>query len=219
MNKPEQVCWPPVLLLLLLLALTPTGTIGTIDGGSAIKTYNLPASASWEVDLFGNLLNGSRGAKASLLQSDAYRQVVQTQVIANISNCYYTLLMLDRQLEITEMTARTWGENVRAMKALKNAGMTNEAAVAQSESYYYQVNAALPDIRRQIRETENSLSLILGQAPQHIERGSLDGQEMPENFSAGIPLQLLSNRPDVQAENGSGSCLLRNQPGTFGLSS
>jgi outer membrane protein TolC len=109
--------------------------------------------------------------------------------------------MLDRQLEITEMTARTWGENVRAMKALKNAGMTNEAAVAQSESYYYQVNAALPDIRRQIRETENSLSLILGQAPQHIERGSLDGQEMPENFSAGIPLQLLSNRPDVkQAE-------------------
>ena len=183
------------------LALAPTGTISSLDGSSATKTYTLPASASWEVDLFGNLLNGSRGAKASLFQSDAYRQAVQTQVIANISNCYYTLLMLDRQLEITEMTARTWSENVRAMKALKNAGMTNEAAVAQSESYYYQVNASLPDIRRQIRETENSLSLILGQAPQRIERGSLDGQEMPESFSAGIPLQLVSNRPVVkQAE-------------------
>ena len=183
------------------LALTPNASVNSFDGSKAIQTYSLPASASWEIDLFGNLMNGAKGAKAGLLESDAYRQAVQTQVIANIANSYYTLLMLDKQLEITEKTATTWGEQVRAMKALKNLGMTNEATVAQSEAYYYQVQASLPEIHRQIRETENALSLLLGQTPQRIDRATLEEQEMPDTFSAGIPLQLLSNRPDVrQAE-------------------
>ncbi|OJV75048.1 MAG: multidrug transporter, partial [Bacteroidia bacterium 44-10] len=183
------------------LTLTPNASVNSFDGSKAIQTYSLPASASWEIDLFGNLMNGAKGAKAGLLESDAYRQAVQTQVIANIANSYYTLLMLDKQLEITEKTATTWGEQVRAMKALKNLGMTNEATVAQSEAYYYQVQASLPEIHRQIRETENALSLLLGQTPQRIDRATLEEQEMPDTFSAGVPLQLLSNRPDVrQAE-------------------
>jgi len=183
------------------LALSPQGTVSSFDGSAATKTYQLPVTASWEVDLFGNLLNAKRGAKAALLQSEAYRQAVQTQVIANIANLYYTLLMLDNQLEITEKTAKNWGENVQTMKAMKKAGMTNEAAVSQSEATYYMVNATLPDLHRQIRETENSLSLLLGQGPQQVERGTLTEQQMPEHFSVGIPLQMLSNRPDVkQAE-------------------
>ena len=94
-----------------------------------------------------------------------------------------------------------WGENVEAMKAMKKAGMTNEAGVSQSEATYYQVNATLPDLRRQIRETENTLSLLLAQSPQQIQRGTLADQRMPEKLSVGIPLQMLSNRPDVkQAE-------------------
>ncbi len=183
------------------VALSPQGTISSFDGSAATKTYQLPVTASWEVDLFGNLLNAKRGAKASLLQSEAYRQAVQTQVIANIANSYYTLLMLDSQLEITEKTAKNWGENVLTMKAMKKAAYTNEAAVSQSEASYYMVNATLPDLRRQIRETENALSLLLGQAPRQIERGTLAEQQMPDHFSVGIPLQMLSNRPDVkQAE-------------------
>ena len=124
------------------------------------------------------MLNVKREAKASLLQSEAYTQAVQTQVVANIANCYYTLLMLDRQLDITEKTAKIWEENVRTMKAMKKAGMVNEAAVSQSEANYYMVNATLPNLHRQIRETENSLSLLLGQAPQQIERGTLADQKM-----------------------------------------
>lgn len=185
------------------LALTPQGTISSFDNHAATKTYQLPVSSSWELDLFGNILNAKREVKATLMQTEAYRQAVQTQVIANIANCYYTLLLLDGQLSITEKTARNWEENVKAMKAMKNSGLygITEAAVAQSEAYYYQVNATLPDLRRQIRETENALSLLLAQTPRHIERGTMDEQVMPEHLSVGIPLQMLSNRPDVkQAE-------------------
>lgn len=185
------------------LALTPQGSISSFDNHAATKTYQLPVSSSWELDLFGNILNAKREVKATLMQTEAYRQAVQTQVIANIANCYYTLLLLDGQLSISEKTARNWEENVKAMKAMKNSGLygITEAAVAQSEAYYYQVNATLPDIRRQIRETENALSLLLAQTPRHIERGTMEEQVMPEHLSVGIPLQMLSNRPDVkQAE-------------------
>lgn len=183
------------------LALAPQGVISSFDGNPASKTYSLPVTASWQVDLFGNLLNAKRGAKTALLQSEAYRQAVQTQLIASIANSYYTLLMLDSQLNITEQTAKNWEENVKTMRAMKKAGMTNEAAVSQGEAYYYQVNATLPDLRRQIRETENALSLLLAQGPQQIQRGTLADQQMPEKLSVGIPLQMLSNRPDVkQAE-------------------
>lgn len=181
------------------LALSPQGTISSFDGGRATKTYQLPVVASWELDLFGNLLNAKRGAKASLMQSEAYKQAVQTQVIASIANSYYTLLMLDRQLIITEETAQKWKQNVETMKAMKAAAMTNEAAVVQSEATYYQVLATLPDLRRNIREVENALSLLLAQAPQQIQRGKLEDQYLPTTLSTGIPLQLLANRPDVKA--------------------
>lgn len=183
------------------LSLAPSGTISSFDKAAATKTYQLPASASWEIDLFGKLLNAKRGAKANLLQSEAYRQAVQTQVIANIANGYYTLLMLDQQLAISSQTAESWKQSVETMKSLKTAGMVNEAAVVQSEANSYAVSASLPDLRRQIRETENALSLLLGQPAQTIERSSLGVQNLPEKLTAGIPVQLLANRPDVkQAE-------------------
>ncbi|MDH6358052.1 efflux transporter outer membrane subunit [Parabacteroides sp. PF5-9] len=180
------------------LNLAPQGTLSSFDGGSVNKTYQLPAVASWEIDLFGRLLNSNRSAKASLLQSEAYRQAVRSQLIANVANTYYTLLMLDRQLAISEETARIWKENVRAMTAMKNAGMTNEAAVAQSRANSHQVEAALADLRRQIRETENALSVVLGEAPHSIARGVLERQVLPQDLNAGIPVQMLANRPDVR---------------------
>lgn len=181
------------------LNLAPQGTISRFDTKQATKTYQLPAVASWEVDLFGRLLNASREAKATLLQSKAYQQAVRSQLIAGIANTYYTLLMLDRQLAISTETATLWKENVRAMEAMKEAGMTTEAAVVQSKANYHQVEASLADLRRQIRETENALSVLLAEAPHRIERGTLENQVMPEELTAGVPLQLLENRPDVKA--------------------
>ena len=107
--------------------------------------------------------------------------------------------MLDRQLEITEQTIENWSLTVRMMKAMKLAGNVNEAAVVQSEANYYAVCASKTDLLRSIRETENALSLLQGQPGQHIDRGAWDEQQLPDDFSAGVPVQLLSNRPDVQA--------------------
>ena len=133
------------------------------------------------------------------MQGKAYQQAGRTQLIATIANGYYTLLMLDKQLAITEETAISWQQSVEIMKAMKLAGMTNEAAVAQSEANCYAIAASIPALQQQIRETENTLSTLLYQAPQAIKRGSFDEQTLPEILHVGVPVQMLANRPDVQA--------------------
>lgn len=179
--------------------LSPQGGITKMENTPSYRTWQAPINASWEADLFGNLLNTSRGAKASLLQSEAYEQAVRSQVIANIANLYYTLLMLDRQLEISEETQVKWNQTFTMMKSMMEAGMSNKAGVAQTEASCYAVAASIAEIRQTIRETENSLSTLLGMTPQHIDRGRLEDQVMPEEINAGVPLQLLSNRPDVRS--------------------
>lgn len=180
------------------VSLTPQGTLTSADRSKASKTYNLAASADWEIDLFGKLLNSKRGAQAALEQSEAYRQAVQTQLVATIANSYYTLLMLDEQLDISRRTAQTWDESVRTMKALKRAGQATEMAVAQTEAGKLAVDASVLSVERQINEMENSLSTLLGLSPQAIERSTLKEQQFPDTLSTGVPLQLLSRRPDVR---------------------
>lgn len=180
------------------LSLTPQGTISSFDGSKASKSYQLPVSASWEIDIFGKLTNAKRSAKAALEETKSYRQAVRTQLISTIANTYYTLLLLDKQLAISERTAALWQENVRAMYAMKKAGLSNEAAVSQAEANCLSVEASLLTLRQQINEAENSLSTVLGKTPQAIERGTLDNQAFPQTLTTGIPLDLLKNRPDVQ---------------------
>ncbi len=176
----------------------PQGTITKMGESGYVKAYSTPLSASWEVDLFGKLLNASRSQKVAYLQSEYSCQAVRSQIICGIANMYYTLLMLDRQVEITAENVAINKENVRAMEAMKIAGMTTEAAVAQSRAVYHQVEASLIDLKRQVRETENALSVLLAKAPQTIDRGTLDEQVVPEDLTVGVPLQLLANRPDVR---------------------
>ncbi len=184
--------------------LTPQASVSSFDGnlhfgGRSTWSWTAPVSASWEIDIFGRVLNSKRNAKAALMQGKAYQQAVRTQLIATIANGYYTLLMLDKQLAITEETAISWQQSVEIMKAMKLAGMTNEAAVAQSEANCYAIAASIPALQQQIRETENTLSTLLYQAPQAIKRGSFDEQTLPEILHVGVPVQMLANRPDVQA--------------------
>lgn len=183
------------------LTLSPQGTISSFDHKAATKTYSLPVNASWQLDLFGGLLNAKRGADVAVKQAQAYRQAVQTQIIANVANMYYTLLMLDRQQEISQKTVDILLRNVEVMEAMKEGALynINLAGIEQSRAAYAQVKASLSDIKQNIREVENSLSILLGQAPQDIQRGVLEDQVLPSELSAGVPLQLLSNRPDVKA--------------------
>lgn len=178
--------------------LAPQGTTTSMGGGNYVKAYQLPVAASWEIDLFGKILNTKRGQKVAYEQSQYAEQAVRSQIICGIANVYYSLLMLDRQVEITTETAAIYKENVRVMEAMKIAGMTTEAAVAQMRAASQQVEASLMDLKRQVRETENSLAVLLAKAPQTIERSTLDEQVMPEELAAGVPMQLLENRPDVK---------------------
>lgn len=177
---------------------TPQGTIASWDGGKASQTYSLPVNASWSIDLFGNLLSLKRSAQMSLLATKDYQLVVKTNLIAGVANSYYTLLMLDKQLEVVNDMERLTKETWETMKFLKDNKVGYRSTSVQSaEANYYSVQAQKADLKRQIREVENSLSLLLGQQAQAISRGKLDEQSLPTNFSTGIALQMLNNRPDV----------------------
>lgn len=179
---------------------TPQGTIASWDGKAPAKTYSLPLTASWSVDLFGNLLSQKRSVQMQLLQMKDYQTSVQTAIVANVANMYYTLLMLDAQLKVVEdmeqLTKDTW----EIMELRKNTTIgIRSTAVQSAEANYYSVKTQKTDLLRQIREVENSLSVLIGQQAQHIDRSTLDAQNLPENFSAGVGLQLLANRADVHA--------------------
>ncbi len=182
------------------LSFSPQGTLTNWNKGEATsKTYSIPVAASWQIDLFGQILNPKRAAQASLKQADYNRQAVQTQLIASTANIYYTLLMLDRQIEITKGTAEVLKRYVETLEATKDFGTTTSAAIEQSRSTYAEVVASLSDLRQSLSETENSFCLILNEPAHSIERGVLEDQVLPDNFSAGVPIQLLSNRPDVKS--------------------
>lgn len=181
------------------IALNPQGTLASWDGAKTSKTYQLPIAASWNVDLFGNLLSSKRNAQMQLLATKDYQMAVKSQVISGVANLYYTLLMLDRQQEILDemesLTKETWDMMALQMKF----GRARSTSVQSAEASYYSVKAQSADMRRQIREMENSMSLLIGQAGQTIQRGKLANQSLPTEFSTGIALQMLNNRPDVHA--------------------
>ena len=163
--------------------------------------FSASLDVSWQTDIFGSLRNSKRKAQAALEQSEAYRQAVQTQLVATIANSYYTLLKLDEQLAISNRTLKTWEESIRTLEALKRAGKTNEAAVLQAKANMLSVEANVLTLEKEILAVENSLCALLGLVPMPIERSTLNEQVLPKKLVAGVPALLLSRRPDVkQAE-------------------
>ena len=181
-------------------AFNPKITSDNYTKRSSSHDYQIPITASWEVDIAGRLWNGKRRAQAAFEQSLIYRKSVQTSVVASIANCYYTLLMLDAQLQVSEATAASWKENVLTMKAMKEAGMTNEASVSQTEANSCSIDASLFDLRYQIIQVENTLALLLGTTPQQFERGNLRDQQICEELLIGVPVQLLKIAKAQQEE-------------------
>ena len=183
------------------LTLSQQGTLTGTDGSKTVKTYELPIQASWEIDLFGNLRNAKKGSQATLLQQEAYRQAVRSDLIASIANGYYSLLMLDGQLEISRATLEVWKEQILVMESKFKVGEETENAVSQARASLHELEATHNDLLRQQREAENALCTLLGTTARSIERGSLEQQTFPERINAGLPVRLLSKRPDVvQAE-------------------
>lgn len=196
----EQQLRASKLAFLPSVVFAPNGSISHFGTHtSSTQAYTLPVTASWDVDLFGKLRSQKKVAQMALIQSRDYKVAVQTNLICNVANLYYTLLMLDRQKQIVDdmsgLTKNTWD----MMKLQMEFGRARSTSVQSAEAAYYSVQTQGADIKRQIRETENTLSLLLGEPAQSIARGSLDNQSLPTNFSGGIGVQLLSNRADVHA--------------------
>ena len=200
-QEAEAILLSSKLSCLPALSLSPEGTLNSFDGAKSTKSYSLTGAASWEIDIFGKVTNAKREAKAELEGTKAYEQAVQTRLIATIADSYYTLLMLDRQLEINNATLESWETSVRTLEVLKRAGESDDSDILQARANCLALKSSIWKTMQSIHEMENSLSVLLGLHSQDIKRGVLSEQQFPETLSIGVPLQLLSNRPDVrQAE-------------------
>ena len=180
------------------LAVAPQGQIASFDGGKATKTYTLPLSLSWELGSWGSLRNNRKKAGVDTLIAASAKQATQTAIVSAVANLYYTMQMLDEQLRTTNETVVLWKKNVDAMEAMQEAGLTTNAAVAQARANFYELQTTVPTLEHSIRQTENALCVILNEAPHPIARSAFNADAFPADFSTGVPLQLLSSRPDVK---------------------
>lgn len=164
-----------------------------------VTQHDAFANTSWEIDVWGKLASSKRASFYRLMQTESVKQAIQTQLIAQIADYYYQLLTLDEQVRIYEQTISIRQEDVKTMEKLKESSVVTGAAVVQSQANFYDAEANLPGVKRQIREIENALNVLLGQVAQQVLRSDFSNQQYNSTMEVGIPSQLLQNRPDVMA--------------------
>lgn len=181
------------------VALAPSGNLSKafIEGTDWVKTYNLPVQASWQVDAFGRLRNVEKQGQQSLLQARAGEQAARTAIVTTMANLYFSLQMLDEQLSTTQRTLALWQKSIAAMETMKKAGMTTSAALASSKAQVLQIKATLPTLEESRRKAEHALCLLMHEAPHSIARNRFTATSFPKQFSLGMPMTLLANRPDL----------------------
>lgn len=182
------------------VALNPNGGAAKYGNGKMDTwTYTIPMSISWEVDLFGKILNRKRGAQVSVDQMEDYLMAVRSQIVCGVASCYYSLMLLHQQLNLAERTSLIWKDQVESMRLMKQAGMVNEAAVVQSDANYWSIMASIPDLKESIHSLESTLSLLLHTYPQEWEVSQNMDFELPVSIADGVPMTYLAVRPDVRA--------------------
>lgn len=182
------------------LVLAPNGSGSSMAGSDMSWSYSLPAQLSWEVDIFGKLLNSKRGAKAALLKSEAYAQATRSQIISAVASTYYAISATRAQLELSRHTSALWKETVSTMRDLKEAGRgVTEAAVVQSNANYYNILASITDLEASLDQLNNTMSLLLNTAPQEWDIPGNASLSVPQQLRDGVPMSQLAWRPDVQA--------------------
>lgn len=182
------------------LALAPNGSGSSMAGSDLSWSYTLPAQLSWEVDIFGKLLNSNRGAKAALLQSEAYAQAARSQIISAVASTYYSIAAVRAQLDLSRTTSELWKETVQTMRDLKEGGRgVTEAAVVQSAANYYSILGSITDLESSLDKLNNTMSLLLDTLPQEWTVTNRVDLSVPEILRAGVPMVELACRPDVQA--------------------
>ncbi|WP_020529091.1 TolC family protein [Flexithrix dorotheae] len=167
-----------------------------------LPDYMIGAYATWEVDIWHKLRNAKKAAYTRYLSTVEGRNFMITHLIAEIANAYYKLLALDNQLEIVNQNIEIQRNALEIVKLQKEATRVTELAVRRFEAQMLNTQSLLYDIQQEIIETENELNFLVGRFPQPIPRDAqIFINLVPDSIQAGIPSQLLENRPDIkQAE-------------------
>lgn len=164
-----------------------------------LNQYDISAALSWEADIWGKLRSNYRAANATYLQSISVHQAVKSRLVQSLASTYYQLLALDEQYRITSETVGLRTSGLETMKALKESGQVTEVAVQQSEAQLLNAQALLLDIENGIKLYENAFCILLGDFPHAVSRSTIEVQEVDSVFAVGVPVQLLSNRPDIMS--------------------
>lgn len=179
--------------------LSKNSQFGALLQDRSTDQYQLTGTFAWEADVWGKIRSNKRATNAAYLQSIAATQAIRTQVVASIASTYYQLMALDAQLKVAVATLDNRNQSIETIKALKDAGNVNEVGVKQTEAQLYSTQLIIEDLKNNISVLENSLSILLGQSPQSIQRSTIEAQPLNADIKLGVPALLLSKRPDVMA--------------------
>ncbi len=155
---------------------------------------------TFEIDIWGRLRRATEAARADLLAADWNQKTVITTLVSDVATAYFNLLELDMELAIAKNTLATRDESLRLIKLQAQGGVATLLDVRQGEQLVYGAAESIPNTERQIEQTENQISLLLGRNPGPVTRGRLlTEQQTPPEVPAGLPSSLLERRPDIQA--------------------
>lgn len=183
------------------LSFAPQGTISSFDYSRASKSYSLPLQINWEVEAFGSITNRKRAAKAVVLQTQCYKDVVYSNLVSTVAQQYSMLQVLDKQLEILLQTDSLWSASLDTQKSLWENGKSYSTAVNQLEASWLDVKTQIVDTRRNIHSVENAICRLLAVSPQHIMRSNWGQYALPQDLLSGVSASLLENRPDIRMAN------------------
>lgn len=181
-------------------ALSPSGTVSKANGTPVSISYELPLTMSWELNLGGQVEAQKTVTKYQWMNTQEQLNYTRLQLIASVANTYYTLIMLDEQLRLSEQSVQLQRETLETITEMKEVGMMNELAVNQAETELQATIASVSDLRLQREKTERALNLLLGRTPQRVQCSSYtDVKGIAMDADSSVSLEALAMRPDVRS--------------------
>lgn len=181
--------------------LSRNSMMGSVAAGSVFQEYNFAPSISWDIDFWGKLSRQREEALASYLSLAENRRALRVQLIAQTAQAYYNLLSLDEQLRITRAVEKSMEETLSLLKTQYSVGEVTSLALRQSDAQLAETRALIPEIKASIKAQENALQTLAGSYPRTVERlNAFDNSPFLSSIKAGVPADLLQNRPDVKQQ-------------------
>ena len=181
-------------------ALSASGTVAKTNGTPVSTSYELPLTMSWELNLGGQVEAQKAATKYQWMNTQEQLNYTRLQLIASLANTYYTLIMLDEQLRLSEQSVQLQRETLGTITEMKEVGMMNELAVNQAETELQATIASVSELHLQREKTERALNLLLGRTPQRVQHSSYtDVKGIEMDADSPVSLEALAMRPDVRS--------------------